>query len=638
MTTDSRVRRAFAGTATSILCATLICTWGWRTPAALADQPAFGAPAAYRPVGPVRLADTRDPTCGCSRVDDHTIRVAVTDRDDVPDDAIAAAVTLTALTTPTPGYVTAYPGGSTRPETSSLNTRPDRVVANSAVIPLGAGGTIDVYTFVDGISAGQVVVDLTGVFIPASESAAGRFVAAAPRRVFDSRSGAALAPDGSVTVPLPDGVADDATALVVNVTSVDGNRPGYVEARPGGSTGAPTSFLNLNGSGQPVAAGTIQPVSSSGLTLTTSAGGHLIVDLLGWFTGPSAASATDGLYVALTPTRFLDTRLTGPRLAADGTIQLAAPVTEHPAASFVTNLTVVDPDWRGFVTAYAAGTPRPETSTANAIEHDHTVANLAVTPASDQGLAYFSLAGTDLVVDATGYFTGAPAAATEPVPPNDERTPRVLVIGDSAMAGLDVYTDARRAYRDFEVVLDAANCRRLVYASCLSPATHLVPNTALDALTNAGGPFDIVYIDAGHNDWHDPDFAWQFDLIVQAARRLGAAQILWATYTENVRSAKASLAYVENNANLRFLTSLPQYPDVALADWNAYATPHPEWFYDGTHMRTGGAWAQADYLARWFAAITHRPCPKGWLPGEPAPDPCPHPDAVGAPQNPQYLY
>jgi hypothetical protein len=587
--------------ALAVAATTLLAAPGNDSARADSPVPLDVSTSAYVPVGPLRLADTREPGCGCTRPAANTIRVDVTDRPDIDDAAVAAAVTVTALDTPTPGFVTAYPGGTERPGTSTVNTRTDRVVANSAIVPLGADGTLDVYSLLDG----DVVVDVTGVFVPAFVSAAGRFVAAQPQRLLDTRAGGLLSAGDEVTVGLPPGVPADATALAVNVTSLDEPGPGFVSARPAGAP-APspvTSFVNVDGTGQPVAAGVVLPAAPGGITLTTSSGGHLLVDLVGWFTGPSAGPSTDGLFVPVAPHRLLDTRVTAPRLWPEGTVELASPAV---ATALVTNLTVTEPDWQGFVTAYPAGTPRPDTSAVNPVFHDHTVANLAITGTSSRGLAYYGLAGTDLVVDMTGYFAGAPVAATETPPANTPRDPRVLLLGDSALAVLNVYTEARSALVGGEYVLDLENCRRLVHRSCLSNVTDRVPNTALEALRASSGPFDVVYIDVGHNDWHDADFAWQFDQVVQAARGLGADVILWATYTENVTSATAHEAYAENNAMLRQLTAQPQYPDVLLADWNAYAGPHPEWFWDGTHMRVPGAYAIAGYISEWVRTLTHR--------------------------------
>lgn len=611
----------------AIVAAAVIATLPTTAPTARA---AAATTSAYVPVGPIRLADTRRADCGCTRLTGDTIRVAVTGHADVPDGAVAVAVTITALPTAIPAFVTAYPGGTPRPATSTVNTVPGRVVANSSIVALGAEGTLDVFTKLPG----DVIVDITGAFVPADTATAGRFVGGDPQRVLDTRSGPALEPGGERGLAQPAGVTD-ATALVVNVTSVEARQPGHFTARRmGAPVGEPTSFLNVDGSGRPTAAQVILPLSDRGAVITASSGGHLIVDLVGWFTGPSAPESADGLYVPAGPTRLLDTRVDGPRLFAGGTREIAGVA---GAQALVTNLTAVDADWRGHVTAYPAGRPLPPTSSVNQGYHDHTVANMAITVASDRGLAYRALSGTDLVVDLTGYFTGTPVAATEGIAANPDVPPRVLIVGDSAMAALDVFTDSQRALAGAEFYVDADNCRRLVHTSCRSDVTGRIPNTALEALDEAPGQFDIVYMDVGHNDWHDPDFAWQVDTIMRAARAKGAKIVLWATYTEHVRiQGGAAAAYAWNNAMLRALQ--PAYPDMVLADWSSYSSWHPEWFWDGTHMYRAGAWGVADYIARWTAAITHRPCPAPWMRGGPIDTPCPHPDDVGAPHDVMSIY
>jgi hypothetical protein len=602
------------------------------TPAALTA--ATPATSAYVAVGPVRLADTRQADCGCTRLNGDTVRVDVVGHADVPDTAVAAAVTVTALPTSAPAFVTAYPGGAARPHTSTVNTAPWQVVANSAIVPLGTDGTLDVFTKLPG----DVIVDVTGVFVPAEATRAGRFVPTEPQRLVDTRMGAGpLGAGGELTVARPESIPADATALAINVTSVGDAQPGHLSARPAGApVGAPTSFVNLDGSGRPVAAAVIVPTSPLGVTIASHGGGHVIVDLVGWFTGESAEQSTEGLFVPETPRRLLDTRVTAPRVYAGGTVEIPGVA---GAAALVTNVTVTAADWRGYVTAYPAGTPRPGTSTANPAYHDHTVANLAITRASDRGLAYFSLGGTDLVIDLAGYFTGPPVGSPEPLPPNPDVVPRVLIVGDSAMAALNVYTGSHRALQGAEFHIDADNCRRLVHRSCMSDVTERIPDTALEAIQAAPGPFDIVYIDVGHNDWGDEDFAWQFDVIVQAARQQGAKTILWATYTEHVwNQGRAGEAYAWNNAYLRYLTSLPQYSDVLLADWNSYSSTHLEWFWDGTHMYPVGAYGVADYMARWAAAITHRACPAPHVPDGAIDNPCPVPDRVGPPPDVMALY
>jgi hypothetical protein len=615
-----RDRRRWGGTvaAFAAFAAAVVVPAPPTTTAALA----VGPTTAYVPVGPLRLADTRLAACGCVSLDGHTTRIDVTSSAAVPDDAVAAAITVTATPAVTPGFVTAYPGGGERPDTSTVNTRRDRVVANSTIIPIGADGTIEVYT----LFTNELIVDVTGVFVPADRARAGRYRVVAPRRIVDTRPSRPLPVDGELTIPLPTGVDLDATAVAVNVTSLGELRPGHLRSRPVGAPDDATSFLNHNGSGQAVASTVILPVSRDGLTVTATGGGHVLVDLLGWFTGPGATESGDGLFVPVTPERLLDTRRTRPRLWPDGTIELANPA---PAATaLVTNLTLTFTDRRGYVTAYPAGTARPSTSTINPAAHDHTLANLAITRVSTRGVAYYGLAGTDVVVDLTGYFTGTPVAATRPSPPNQPDRARVLLVGDSTLASLDVYTASRSALLGFDPIVDAESCRRLLRPSCFSNTTFRTPNTAVEAILGTPGTLDVVVVKAGYNDWFS-DFPGEFGAVVDAARAKGAHTILWLSYNQDVSRRNARRAYTENNQDLYWLVRLPRYSDVLLADWLAYSTPRPDWFADGTHLNREGSWALADYVNRWIAAIEHRPCPRPWVVGAPTLDPCPIPEKIG---------
>src|SRR5690606_1531501 len=251
--------------------------------------------------------------------------------------------------------------------------------------------------------------------------------------------------------------------------------------------------------------------------------------------------------------------------------------------------------------------------------------------------AYWSHAGTDLLVDVSGWFTGAPVPATEPVPSNQPDRARVLLVGDSTLASLDVYTQSAAALAGFDAVVDAAPCRRLLRPSCLSDTTGSVPNTAVEAIQGAAGAFDVVVVKVGYNDWFS-DFPTEFDAVVQAARSKGAHTILWLTYNEDVSRPNARRAYEENNADLRRLVTRPQYTDVLLADWLRYSRPRPDWFADGTHLGSDGTWSLADYVSRWIAAIEHRPCPRPWAPGLATPDPCLAPEVLGPVPDAHSLY
>lgn len=594
---------------------------------------ATDATSAYVPIGPTRLADTRERPCGCRTVDGSTISVAVAGRDGVPDDPVAVAVVVTATQTAGPGYVTVWPGGRSRPLVSTLNTRSDRVVANSAIVALGDDGTISLFRS----RPGDLVIDITGVFVATDEATAGRFVPVTSRRLADTRRTEIVTAGGDLPVPLPAGVPDDATALAVTVTSVGDETPGYVSSRPAGERASTTSFLNVNGSGQAVAATAILPVSPDGLVLRTRHRGHLVVDLLGWFTGPSAAPGTDGLFVPMAPERLLDTRTDGPRAWPGGTVELA----DLPpgAGALVTNVTATSADRAGYVTAFPARTARPGVSTLNPAMHDHTVANLAITRPSSAGLAYFASSGADIVVDVTGRFTGDAVDASGERAANPTPRSRVLMVGDSTLATLPLYADSQRAFIGFDPVIDADNCRRLVRPSCLSNVTNRVPNTIFEAITGAPGTYDMVVVRAGYNDWNS-DFPAEFDAVVRASRAKGAHTIIWMSYTAAwSKSTNALRAYQENNADLFRLVTLPQYADVILADLDAYTrTALPSWTYDGAHLTEYGTWLVTDYIGRFVAAMEHRPCPKPWGPGGAAYDPCPKPEAIGAVPDVRSLY
>jgi hypothetical protein len=620
-----RVRQAFN------IAVTLTILSGLVAPPRSADATSPADTTAYVPVGPVRLADTRSTTCGCTRLDASTIRVEIAGRHGVPDDVAAVAVTVTALPTSSAAFVTAYPSRTPRPLASTLNTRTNRVTANSTIVPVGSDGALELYHLVPG----DLVVDVTGVFVPAASATSGRFVAVATRRLVDTRepggTGPPLRARGELTVPLPAGVSTDATAVIVNVTSVGDRAPGFLSARPAGTTATATSFLNVDGSGQATAASVIVPVSTAGLTLSSLTGGHVVVDLIGWFTGPSAPSSTNGLFRPVTPTRLVDTRLERPRLHPGGSIEVPMPM--DGATSVVTNVTVTDADRAGFVTAFPAGTPKPGTSAVNPAFWNHTVANTAVTRVSDRGVAYWSLAGTDLVIDLAGWFVGDELTATRSPLPNAPSRSRVFIVGDSTLAGVGVYASSLDALRGFDGIVDGESCRRLLRPSCLSDDTGRIPNTVVEAILGTPGRLDIVMVKAGYNDWFS-DFPREFDAVVNTARSKGAHTIVFFTLNEGVNRVTARRAYEENNVDLRRLTTLPQYADVILADWYTYSDPRWDWFHDGTHVNRTGAYAITDYVARWVAALEHRACPRPWAVGLPVADPCPSPDLAGAVPDP----
>ena len=391
--------------------------WGLAAvPLAFVASTVDGAPvasAAYVSVQPCRLADTRL-AGGYARLDALTVQIRTGGVCGIPASATSVALTLTVVEPQAAGFLTAWPADQARPVVSNVNFDVGQIRANGSITRVDASGAFHVFTSVPA----NVVVDVVGAFVPASAAAAGRFVARPSTRLYDSRSGPTLAPGATTTLPLPAGVPADAVAMALNVTITESSAPGFVTAFPAGRQMQTSSILNVDQAGQTRAAAGIFPVSPTGVALYLSGGGHIVVDLLGYFTGPSAGSGTDGLFTAYDPARLLDTRGQSPLgnsvpLYPGGGLELAV----SQGGSIAYNVTSVD-GTGGYVTAFPAGTPRPNTSTVNSVGGSDVVANLAITQVSNRGLGFFSQSQTDLVVDLQGWFSGPSATATQSPPEN----------------------------------------------------------------------------------------------------------------------------------------------------------------------------------------------------------------------------
>ena len=396
--------------------------------------------------------------------------------------------------------------------------------------------------------------------------------------------------------------------------------------------------MNPDGSGDPLAAFVIAPLPADGLTIHSTAGGHVIVDLIGWFTGPSAAPSPDGLFVPISPTRRLDTRDDPRNVGPAGAIEVGFAGLVPTAAAVATNVTLDRTDDAGFVTAYPAGTPLPEVSTVNATRPGDTIANAAITRLSTRGTAYFSDRGTDVIVDVTGYFTGSPVAATLPVPPLDNDVSRVLLVGDSTLLAVGSY-GLLHVFQGFDDVYEAASCRTLGVPSC---GRNPVPNS-VETINAAIGRFDAVVIMAGYDEWWTT-FPDSFDEVNAAARAKGARRIIWLSYREGVGyqmpgGVPANEAFVKNNQTLREKVASGANPDVVIADWYGYTSATPTWLSpDGIHLSFTGAYGVADYISRTIANLEGRPCPQPWVDGGPIDAPCPDPDQHGPPADVLSLY
>jgi len=415
-------RRAFlAGTAGAVAGATLL------SGAAEAVEP--GA-SFFEVVRQRRLCDTRARPgqpggYGYAPLGEKLIRVDITKPDDVPKDAVAAVLSVTAVSKGAGwNFVTTFPGGTRMPDTSSLNMSPsDGAVANLVTIKLN-NGAVDLSSFVEC----DLIVDLIGVYRPTNTSVtAGRFVPfPSAVRALDTRRGSATTPPPGLEeisrVDLNGLVPEDATAVVGTLTAVNAGVAGFVTAYPRGERVPDTSNLNV-GAGDTRAVGVITRLGSSGgsvgVDLYNFCGAHLLFDVVGYMTGPSAGSSSGGLFVPITPTRMMDTRRDKMRSWHRGTKQFSLPSPINTRAGAIAmNLTVTNTVDAGFFTVYAAQTVLREVSNLNVTGSGQTVANHAITRISTAGVACYSYGAAHIICDVMGWYTGRPETAWFGVPIN----------------------------------------------------------------------------------------------------------------------------------------------------------------------------------------------------------------------------
>jgi hypothetical protein len=383
--------------------------------------------------GPCRAFDTRFGSGNCAGAvavakapvgAGSTLKVTVAGVAGIPSNATAVVMNLTAVGATKSTYVTAWPDGSTRPATSTLNVANGNATPNLAVIPIGADGKIDLYN-----ASGSVNLfgDISGYFAPTTGST---LTTAGPCRAFDTRSGSGScagavavtkAPLGvgstlKVQVAGVAGVPSNATAVVMNLTAVGATKSTYVTAWPDGTTRPTVSNLNVaNANATPNLA--VIPIGADGKVDLYNAAGYLNLfgDISGYF-----APTTGSTLVTAGPCRAFDTRsgttptctgavaVTKAPVGAGATLKVTVRgVAGIPsnATAVVINLTAVGATGSTWVAAWPDGTARPAVSTLN-VANSNATPNLAIVPIGADGkIDLYNAAGTiNLIGDISGYF------------------------------------------------------------------------------------------------------------------------------------------------------------------------------------------------------------------------------------------
>jgi len=372
---------------------------------------------------PLRLIDTR--TLGGPIPSGASQCFQVAGQANVPADAAAVALNVTAVGQTGPGWLTVYPKGQGVPGTSTLNfDRPgnEYAIANGTIIGLGAGGQVCVNVGMPNNAPGSanVILDVTG-YLP---GAAGTRLSmlGSPQRLVDTRAsgGSAIGTGTSqcFAVAGQNGVPADAAAVVLNVTAVGYPAKGWLTVYPNGQGVPGTSTLNFDTSEYAIANGAIMRIGTGGQvcvsvgTVGNAPGSsHVILDVTGYLAKAAAAQ----LPMLDSPQRAVDTRTVGGGAIGTGASRCftVAGVMGVPsnATAVVLNLTAVGYGTKGWLTAYPAGQSLPGTSTLNFDTSEYAMANGAIIQVGSNGQVCVSVGtvgsapgSSHVVIDVVGYL------------------------------------------------------------------------------------------------------------------------------------------------------------------------------------------------------------------------------------------
>jgi hypothetical protein len=382
--------------------------------------PSGGSPALQLvTLTPCRIMDTRNPTgpLGGPFIAAATTRTIPIPSSacGVPANAVAYSLNITVVPrTGTLGYLSVWPAGQSQPLVSTLNSIDGSVLANAAIVPAGAGGSIDAYATNDT----ELIIDINGYFVPPTTGSL-QFYPLTPCRILDTRNptgtfgGPSLAGGTSRSFPVPSsscGVPAGAAAYSLNMTVVPQGLLGYLTTWPTGQTQPVVSTLNSL-DGTVLANAAIVPAGTNGAVSFFAANTtDLIVDINGYFAPP----ATGGLnFYTATPCRIVDTRnpagtFGGPIL--NGGTERTFPLSQGScglpatAAAYSLNMTVVPSGLLGYLTTWPTGVNQPVVSTLNAFK-GQVVANAAVVPAGAGGaINVYVTNTTHIIIDTNGFF------------------------------------------------------------------------------------------------------------------------------------------------------------------------------------------------------------------------------------------
>jgi len=317
----------------------------------------------------------------------------------------AVVVVLTVLPEGPLGYVTLWSGFG-RPFTSILNSFDGRNKTATAIVQLGAEGTLRIYS----THRIHFALDVVGLFGPYEGAT---YFPVTPCRLLDTRNSQGPLPPGSTRRFTPTGgacaVPQDAAGFSFNVTAIPSGPLRGLSVWPFGADRDRPILSSPTGT--VVANATIirRGWGLGDLALYASDRTDVVIDVTGYF-----GYAPGGLlYYPSKSCRLTDSReppgaFSGPSFERGQTRSYLLPgspcAPPASARAFVLNATVVPKEPLAYITLFPSGNNQPFVSSLNAFDAAVTSNFAIVTANSSAAVSAFSTHRTDLILDLYGYF------------------------------------------------------------------------------------------------------------------------------------------------------------------------------------------------------------------------------------------
>jgi hypothetical protein len=354
----------------------------------------------YIPVTPLRVVDTRNAagSFGGPSISAGGSRSFLIPNADgaIPAGALAYSINVTVVPGGALQSLTVYPTGGTQPSFPLLSSD-GRVKAQAAIVQAGTGGAITVAAS----NNTDVIVDVNGYFVAASNAAGLQFYPVTPTRLYDTRNGTALTAGQTQNFAIQPaaGIPSTAQAYSLNLTVVPTSTLGDIIVWPTGQSQPNTSTLNtgtnVTANAAIVGAGTGGSISVSATNST-----NLLIDINGYWA--PAGSGGLSLY-PVTPVRVYNSGTS----VISGTVAIPAPSSSMGipsiAQALLMDATITPPSTFGHLILWPAGTPQPNVSTLNANDGAVT-SNTAIVGVTQRSIDIFAANSTLLTLDVYGYF------------------------------------------------------------------------------------------------------------------------------------------------------------------------------------------------------------------------------------------